>query len=225
MNKSIFLICALFLVTGTNATANDKTNAEQLIAQACKVQDLWAKDTSPYEMRAEIEVTVGSGQSSRGEYRMYWASTDQWREDIRFAAYERIRVGEKGGYRQTSTYDYQPAVLFYVDRLVHLAELLQVGKARLGKPKVRNERGTAQTCVDVRWFAGVDHTMCFDSGSSSLLKVQYRSSENPNPPEISTIHYSSFTHFGEKLVPFHIDATRNQKPFISVTVLKLEPIT
>src|SRR5579864_8032858 len=103
-DRAIILVFASLLLPTGNSSANGKetTSPEALISRALLQQDVWTDGAKPVLMRAEIQVTNAKGTSVRGNYVLNWVSSSQWREEIRFADYDRLRVGNAKGYWQKS---------------------------------------------------------------------------------------------------------------------------
>jgi hypothetical protein len=124
-------------------------------------------------MRAEIQISDSKGAVAQGQYAFRWVSPSQWREEIRFANYERLRIGYEKGYWQKSTQIYQPEMLV-LDRLMHFKDVVHIGpKEILGEAKIRDKDGVRQSCAKIMWALGTERIMCFDEGSGNLVSVEY----------------------------------------------------
>jgi TonB family protein len=221
--KSAFLVVAcLFLANVTLCAGKEEAaSAEALISRA-RLQEIWTEGTPPMLMRAKVRVSDAKGVLAYGDYTLNWVSPSQWREDIRFGNYERLRVRDAKGYWQTTGLSYQPEIIFQLDRMVHLKDALTVGsKQSLGKIRSREIAGVRQKCTEVKWTKGTDRTMCFDEASGALASVEYPRGENQNPPEISRIEYDAFNVVGGKLVPHEIRALKDRKVIAVVKVLEI----
>ena len=226
-NTGIVLICAcLFLMTGVVcAGAEEPTSPDALISRA-RLLDIWTEGTPPMLMRAEIEVSDSEGALVLGTYRLDWVSPSRWREEIRFANYQRLRVGDAKGYWQTSALSYQPEIIFQLDTLLHLRDALRFEpKQTLGRVKNRNQDRVRQQCTEVKWAAGTDRRMCFDETSGALASIEYPGGQHQNPPDISRIEYGEFTSVAGKLVPREIRALKDRKVIAAVRVLEIAKIT
>jgi TonB family protein len=173
-------------------------------------------------MRAEIQVSDAKGTLVNGSYTLNWVSPSRWREEIRFGNYERLRVGEANGYWQRSGLNYQPEVVFELDRLLHVRDVLRVAsKQTLGKIKNREKDGIRQKCTEVKWITQVDRVICFDEAGGNLLSVEYPRGQNQSPPVMSRIEYSAFNTIDGKRVPYEIRALRDKKPTAAVKILEI----
>ncbi len=227
-NKSTVLIFAsLFLASAAWCGGKEEAaGPEALISRARLQEEIWTKGTPPMLMRAEIQVSDAKGSLAHGDYTLDWVSPSQWREEIRFGNYERLRVRDAKGYWQKSGLSYQPEIIFQLDTILHLEDALRVGpKQTLGKVRNREKAGVRQRCTEVKWTRGTDRIMCFDEANSALVSVEYPRGENQNPPEISRIEYRAFSAVGGKLVPYEIRALKTRKVIAAVRVLEIAKIT
>ena len=227
-NTSIFLIfgCLLLTVGAWCADKDDATTPEALISRARLQGEIWIDGTPPMLMRAEMQVLSAKGEMVHGDYTLNWISPSRWREEIRFGNYERLRVGDGKGYWQKSALDFQPEIIFQLDMLLHVKDVLKVGsKQTLGKVKAREKNGVRQKCTEVKWTKATDRIICFDEASGSLINAEYPTRENGNPPEISRIEYDAFSVIGGKLVPYEIRALKDRKVIAAIKALEIAKIT
>ncbi|HTU33461.1 MAG TPA: energy transducer TonB [Candidatus Acidoferrum sp.] len=196
---------------------------EALIGRARSQEILWQKGTPPTVMRADLQLSDGKGGWVRGEYRFYWMSLSQWREEIRFGDYYRVRTGGEKGYWQTSNLEYQPEVIFDVDKLVSLKKALRIGgQETLSKVQTRRMGGASEHCAEVRGRSRRDSTLCFDGSGGELLTIDYPVTEPGNPSEISRVEYSSFKPVETRSIPFEIQGFHGRRPALVITITKIE---
>jgi len=177
-------------------------------------------------MRAELQISDRKGDLLRGDYIFLWTSPSQWREEIRFANYVRLRVGDANGYWQTSGLNYQPEKVFQLDTLLHLKEATRVAtKEGLGKVRNRKSGGMLESCTDVKWRGTTERTLCFDDADGTLADIEYRRVDQEPPLDITRIEYGAFETVAGKLVPYQIRALNGQKVVAAVTVTEITPIT
>lgn len=223
-NTNKFLIFAWFLLACgfCSAGQEDASSPETLIAQARKTQQIWTDGTPPLQMRAEIQVLDSKGVMTPGQYTVNWVAPSRWREELRIANYERLRVHDAKGYWQKSTMSFQPEIIFQLDTLLDLEKVLRIAaKQSLGKVKSHKKDGASQRCTEVKWTSGTDRVLCFDETSHNLVSVEYPTPESQNPPDISRIEYGGFDNVGEKRIPLEIRALRNRKVVLEVKVLEI----
>jgi TonB family protein len=220
--------CLLLAVIGDACFASKEgtSSSEALISRARIQRDIWAEGAPPMLMRAEIQISDAKGVIAQGQYVFRWVSPTQWTEEIKFANYERLRVRDERGYWQKSTLNYQPEMIFQLDRLLHFKDVLHIGpKETLGEAKNHDKDGVGQSCTEIKWAIGTERIMCFDEASGNLVSVEYPKSGYLIAPDISRIEYTAFNSIGEKRVPFEIQAFKEHKTIASVKILELAKTT
>jgi TonB family protein len=225
--KSMVLIFAcLFLGNSLYAAKEDAASPESLISRARLLGEIWTDGMSPMLMRADVQVPDAKGSLGHGGYTFEWVSPSRWREEILFGNYARVRVRDANGYWQKSGLSYQPEIMFQLDALLRVRNLLRVGpKQRLGKVKNRRKDGLREQCTEVKWTSGTDRILCFDEGTGALLSVEYPTDDRQNPPEISRIEYGAFNTVAGKLVPYEVRALKDGKVILAITILEITKIT
>jgi TonB family protein len=225
--RTVLIFACLFLANAAWCAGKEEApSPDALIARARLQEEIWTEGTPPMLMRAEIQVSDAQGAPVHGDYTLDWVSPTQWREQIRFGNYERLRVRDAKGYWQKSGLSYQPEIIFQLDTILHIKNALWVGsKQTLGKVRNREKAGVRQKCTEVKWALGTQRVMCFDETNGALLSVEYPRAENQKPPEISRIEYGAFNTVGGKLVPYEIRALKDQKVFVALKVLEITKIS
>jgi hypothetical protein len=111
--------CLILAASGVcYASKEEPSGPEALVSRARMQQDIWAEGTPPMSMRAEIQFSDAKGVMTQGQYIFDWVSPSRWREEIRLANYDRLRVRDDKGYWQKSTLNYQPEIIFQLDLLL-----------------------------------------------------------------------------------------------------------
>ncbi len=211
-----------FAFFSANARGDSSPSPHDLFSKALSQQDVWAKDTPPMKIRAEVSLQPEQGPAIVGAYQLDWISASQWREELRFANYARGRIRVDGGYLQKSDTDYQPYFVFQFDHLLRVTDSLSIGsKQSFGKIRSKETEGRSQTCVDIKQELHVVGIVCFDAKTGSLLSVDYPAYENHHVPYIGRIEYSDFRPYQGKLFPFEMRALRAGQPFITVKILDI----
>jgi hypothetical protein len=188
------------------ADSASRKHSEMLLEKA-RLQQAWDERTPPFHIKAEVVVTGANSTSAQGFYNFDWISTTRWREEIRFANYQRLRVRDAQGYWQKSTLDYQPMLIYQLSGMLHLKDVLRVRSTQnLGKVKTRETAGVRQRCVAVNWVQSTDRVLCFADTDGTLTSIEYPQNNDEAPAPISRIEFGGFHPIGSKLVPFEIRA-------------------
>lgn len=193
------------------ASKKEAVISETLVAKA-RSQQVWDEQTPALRLKAELGVTNADGTTAQGDYIFDWVSPTQWREEIKFANYARLRVRDANGYWQKSTLDYQPMLVYELSGMLHVKDVLRIRSLQtLGKVKSRDKNGTRESCVAVNWARATDRVLCFDESSGGLIGVEYPQKDRQAPPPISRIEFGLFHSAGGKLVPFEVRAFKDGK--------------
>src|SRR5260370_4073160 len=184
LNASTVLFFAyIFLTNASYCAAQEASASPDALISRARLQQLWAEGTPPMKMRAEIQVAGANGTTTQGDYTLDWVSPSQWREQIHFANYKRLRVRDAKGYWQKGTLDYQPALIYQLSGLLYLKSVLIVRPTQtLSKIKSREKDGVRKKCVEVKWVKAVDRVLCFDDTSGTLISIEYPHGEHQPAP-------------------------------------------
>ncbi len=214
-------------VTGRNSNKDDAKNApaEALIEKALAASDLCTPGSAPFELRGTISVNDAKRQVARGTYLLIWAAPDQWREEIQFNDYSRIRVGGKSQYSQSRSSDYELLPIYDFSSAFRfpqdLRALLQTGadKANL-EVKKRKTNGRQLECVRFvpPEFSSPDQ-YCFDAQTSVLV-----GEENTRWGNGGMAKYSNFSAFDGKLFPATIQFQRDGTTTVQFQLDKISPL-
>ena len=213
--RTLVLVLTWLVVvsSGWAATKERSVDPESLIVKARSKEILWTEGTPKLALRAEIQVANGQGGWANAEYLFAWASPSQWREEIKFADYDRLRIGSEKGYWQTSTLNYKPEFVFQLDEMLHVNTLLELSQGEtLGRVKQREENGITEDCTDVKNKFGTGRTLCFDDSTGALVAVEYSATG------IWRIEYSDFRPVAGKILPFEVRATSDGRTVASMKV-------
>src|SRR5579863_6350347 len=148
----VLIVVGAFLPqVASSATKDDSTGAEALVARA-RSEEVRAEGTPPMNLKADIDVAGVNGTTAQGNYIFDWVSPTEWREEIKFANYERLRVRDAKGYWQKSMLDLQSMLAYEFSGMLHVKDVLKVRSVQaLGKVKSRDRDGVRQSCVAVNW--------------------------------------------------------------------------
>jgi TonB family protein len=223
MGLPLMSVLAFLALAAMSVPKDESPSGETLILQA-RSREVWAGGTLAVRMRGQIEVP-GTNQLAQGDYVVDWVSPSQWREEIRFANYQRTRIRDARGYWQKGSLDYQPYLIYLLTDLLDLNSVLSVNpKETLGKVKNRQKDGIQQKCLDLNLAKETDRVFCFDDKSGALVAIDYPQHEHGNPPELSRIEYNDFRSVADKLIPYDRRALKNGKTIASVKVAEVNEL-
>ncbi len=218
------ILTSLFLAGGMRCAGREDTSPEALISRA-RLQEIFTDGTPPMVVRADVQSLGVKGELVQGDYTLTWISPSRWREEIHFANYARLRVGDAKGYWQKSALTYRPVVIFWLDRLLDMKEMFRARpKQTLERVRSHNKNGIRQKCTEARWIQHAQ-IMCFDDANGVLVSVEYPGETGQNPSAISRIEYGEFKAAGEKLVPYEMRALRDKDVIAAVKIREIDRVT
>lgn len=218
--------CAMFcFVLGATSTKGNSGNsdaknaeADALIEKALALSDVRAPGSPPFELRGTISIPTDKGATAEGTYVLTWATPDQWREEIHFSNYSRVRVGGKSQYWQVRSIDYELLPIYDFWTAFNFADALRdalqvaPGEAKFAIKKRKVDGNSAQ-CA-----GRGDEQFCFDAGGGFLER------EEKALVGIDQVRFSSFTSFGGKLFPGTIQLQARGGPNVQFRLGSILPL-
>lgn len=223
---SVAVVLAVFVLSRLASAKSAKDSAARaqaaaLFAKALAVSDLRAPGSPPFEMAGTISIGENHGKHpTTGTYLLKWVSPDQWREEIHFANYTRIRVGGKNQYWQsrTTSYEVQPFLqlnegLNFLKELHVWSNPANISSLESVKLHQKKDHGIKLNCVTLKpneANASLDY--CFNAVAGTLVSEI----AGPFASESGPLGFSGFLSFGEKYFPGDIRA--EAPPAVPVTL-------
>ena len=202
-----------------------RLDAVELLKKAAELSDLRLPGIAPYAMEARVRVQGSGPKPVEGKYRLLWSSEKQWREEIIFPGYRRLRVGGESKYLQQRTTNYEPMPISDLTRTLDFVSFLQVlPEESPGKLRQRKQDGTLMDCVEIRYKGSVARELCFDAATGALVRELYPSNQPGSLGLISVREYSEFKPWAGKLVPHKVRAMRGSSPAIECWIESLTPL-
>lgn len=224
-SSAILVLVALFVSPIARCGSREEAAYAEALMTKAHSQQVWDETTPTLRIKAELRVAGTDGTTAQGNYIFDWVSPTQWREEIKFANYERQRVRDAKGYWQKSTLDYQPMLVYELSGMLHVKDVLRVRSGQtLGKVKRHQKGGVRQSCVAVNWARSTDRTLCFDESNGALISIEYPQKDREAPPPISHIEFGAFHSVGAKLVPFEIQAFKDGGSIATVKVQEVAEV-
>lgn len=215
----ILFVSLLAVPAALSARKLTEAKPDALLVWARLQENLQTASTPPFLMRADLEVSGRGGGKAKGGYVLAWASFSQWREEIKFKGYDRVRVGTTNGYWQSSNLDYRPEFVNQVEELLDIRRVTQISIGEtLSTIRVRKEHGITEACTEAQVPDEQKQTLCFNVANGTLLSV-----ENPILG-VSRIDYSGFNSVDGKLVPYEIRASQGGQTIAEVKITEIEKL-
>jgi TonB family protein len=226
-------LAALALVPAAQAHGKQhKVTAVQVFLDAANRTDLRSTGSPPFELLSDITLDI-RGTRLNGNYLLLWVSPDQWREEVVFPGYLRIKVKTASGIWLHRSLNYEVPSVVDLDNAINFGEQLRrYAKLHPGKFKIRRALGTGVECSRVHTDGFVhqvddfvhldasDEDFCFSSGQPVLNTVLFPKGATL-APNLTSIEYSDFVPFGAKLYPHTIRLFSQNDPFLTLSVERL----
>jgi TonB family protein len=177
LQRAFVRCAAFFIVAGYPIRADEPpTESEVMLARARQLEHLRTTSAAPFLLQADIRAAIDDKEIS-GSYKLLWWGSDRWQESVELGDFRRMREGVTGGYWQLRSLDYQPQIIFYLDRLLNIPSLLEIHageKAR--KARMRKFAAISLPCVEVDRAGVAVRDLCFDPATGLLIHA-----ETPKP--------------------------------------------
>ncbi|MGO9640159.1 MAG: energy transducer TonB [Candidatus Acidiferrales bacterium] len=195
-----------------------------MFARARQLEELRSDTTVPFVLEARLKATSRKKELT-GEYKLIWWKPDRWQEVVALADFRRTRDGVSDGYWQARTTEYQPQVIFDLDKVLDVASILQLDpREAIGQAKKRKVAGVELSCAETRVQNHVNKHFCFDPATNFLSHVELPSNGMPGSVRPS-VDYSGLVALGEKKFPSRVTIKRDVGFSLEVSVNRLEPTT
>ena len=195
-----------------------------ILAQARKLEELRMDPASPFLLDATIQAHFVKGTIT-GQYAISWWAANRWREVLTLADFQRIRDGVDGGYRQVRPWDYQPQVIFDIDKVFDVSAILELAPKETAK-KVRKRKiaGVELSCIEIASKVRSTRDLCFDPATGVLVHAEL-SPINTTEGTRFIVDYSGFIPLGERKFASKVTLTRPDGFSMEVSISRLEAIS
>lgn len=215
---ALLLVCAFC----PRPARGDKANgAAPLFLKAADQTEIRSPGSPPFELDAKVNFLGGDGKPHPGSYKLVWLSPSEWREEVSFNGYSRIRVGGEGRYWQQRSPDFELVQIHQLTDSLDFASRLRAAKSP-GKLKSRKESGEVLDCSQTS--KPVPTEFCFNPTHGELVLEKI-----PNGPQSAiiepvSIRYSNFQVFGQRRFPGAIQITLGGAPLADFSLTRLASV-
>jgi TonB family protein len=206
-------VCAVMTIV---SYAGDKDDSAQTFRKAAELMDIRSPESTPFELDANVQIRGSEGKSIPGSYKLTWVSPSEWREELSFYGYARVRVGGQERYWQQRSSDFEPLQNIELSEALDFVSSLRDEKSP-GKFKTRKVSGTALDCAE--GGSPRKREYCF-SGSDPLLMLE----DVPSSPNDYQFVYSDFQTFEQRRFPSRIEVRVGQTTLAVFSVERLTGI-
>jgi TonB family protein len=217
----------LACLAGSRAAAAQASPSEpvKLIERARAITDIRVEDMPPFRLEGKIRIWVKKNLDTpaEGRYTLIWASPDKWREEVRFADYNRVRIGDRNHYWQVRSQPMELRAMAELDRTLDFPRNLQVRKGyKLEKLKEEKLNGEESACLKTYAEQRYVEKLCFDSTTGVLL---YNEDWINNSLAIVPQHdYSNFQEWAGKRYPLLLRGRKDSRLLLEVQLEPIKPL-
>jgi TonB family protein len=182
--QTVLISCvALFILAVYPIRGNEPaTESAEMLARARNLEHLRTTFAAPFLLEAEIRVEIGKREIP-GSYKLLWWSPDRWQESVVLGDFRRMRDGVADGYWQLRPLDYEPQIIFDLDRLLNIPSLLEIHRGEEArKSRMRKFAGISLPCVEIDRAGVAARDLCFDPATGLLIHA-----ETANPGSDKTV--------------------------------------
>lgn len=217
---------ASFLLEVAPVWAGDQP-AESLavLTRARKLEDLRTDSNVPLLFHAQIKSSFDKREVP-GQYELTWWGPNQWRETVVLGAFRRYREGVIGGYRQVRSWEYEPQVIFDLDKILNVGSLLDVGPLEtVRKVRTRKISGIALSCIEIEPKNGRARDLCFDPATGLLIHAELEPSLGVPSDQQPAVDYSNPIPLSDKRFPSKVRIQRGKEFWMEVSVNSLQELS
>jgi TonB family protein len=215
---ALVLVCAFGL---RPARADEANAAGPLFLKVADQTEIRSPGSPPFELDAKVNFFAGDGNPHPGSYKLVWLSPSEWREEISFTGYSRIRVGGEGRYWQLRSPEFELVQIHQLTDSLNFASRLRAAKSP-GKLKSRKEFGEELHCSQTSnpW----PREFCFNPTQAELVLEKI-----PNGPQSAiiepiSVRYSNFQAVGQRRFPGKIQITLGGDPLADFSLERLTSV-
>jgi len=222
LRVAIFLTGAGCVLAPRALSSADNPPVEEILERARKLEGISDSGT-PFLMQATIKAAIGEKEFT-GEYKLNWSGPHRWREILVLADFRRIRYGVDDGYRQLRSLEYQPEVIFDLDKMLGVDSMLRIGPRETAR-EVRTRRidGVALSCIEIGGKNIVDRELCFDPATGLLVRANLDPQAAPAAADVPIVDYFGTLIFSDKKFPSRVRIRRGRGFSMELAIDKLEP--
>lgn len=224
--QTVVLSCvALFVGTVYPVRADEQpADSVEMLAHARKLEHLGAASTAPFLLQAEIKAAFDKKEIP-GSYKLFWWSPNRWQESMVLGDFRRMRDGVTGGYWQLRSWDYQPPMIFDLEKLLDIRSLLEVRSGEtFRKVRMRKIAEMSLPCVEIDYHSAIARELCFDAATGLLVHAESPGTTRPSS-ERTVFDYSEAISISTNQFPSILRLHRGKDFSIEVSVGRLQLVS
>ncbi|MGH9561389.1 MAG: energy transducer TonB [Terracidiphilus sp.] len=222
---SIALAVSFLWPTSSSAGKDDQADLRKLFERAQNIGDIRAAGSPGFRMMGDVRLWVKKGTPMQGKYLLIWRPDGNWREELRFNGYKRVRVGNEKQFWQVRSTETENAQIFGFDEVMNLERGLKIEEGdklkRLPNGKID---GVVADCVRHATAGSLPRTYCFSSSSGELLGSRTGSDSMDVPWRVAWEEYSEFQQWAGKGFPRLLRGFNGKQLVVEVRLDEITPL-
>lgn len=166
-----------------------------------------------YRLSAALTVNVDKAGSLLGKYVFLRNAAGNWREEITFPGYKRVRVGDEHIYWQLRSTYFDPLSIQDIDEFVlDFTSQLHLQKAlKFSKPFKQRKDGQEYSCLHPYDEDLQSQIYCFDTSGGRVMYHENGMEGIQSRAAIDSVLFKDFLNFANKELPATIQGFSRQK--------------
>jgi TonB family protein len=225
--QTVFLAAAASFVVGAPPlrAADQPLESLAILNRARTLEELRAESSVPLLLRAQIKSSFDKREVP-GQYELSWWGPNRWHETVVLGDFRRFREGVIGGYRQVRTWEYEPQVIFDLDKILDVGSILQIGPLEIvRKARKRKIAGIALSCVEIGQKNGASRDLCFDPATGLLVHAELEPGFGLASERRPIVDYSQGVPLSDKIFPSKVRIQRGKEFWMEVTIASLQKLS
>jgi len=201
-----------FFAVNTTQAADNKDSSQEFL-KAADLTDIRSPGSPAFELDAKVNIYAGNGTAVPGSYKLIWLSPSEWREELTYSGYTRVRVGGEDKYWQQRSPDYESLQITELSLAIDFSSSLR-GEQSPGKLKSRKHFGVTLGCAAGN---GLPHReYCFSPTEGVLMQE-----DTVDGPVPYSFQYSNFLSLGQRRFPGTIRVTAGDSLLADFSIERL----
>lgn len=221
MRRAFITILFAMLILGSQETNSlgiadrnyNRKEAEALLAHAQRISDIRAEGSSPFLLRARVQLLDLPKSPVDGVYLLLWVSLNQWREEFIFPGYSLLRGVNEEGYWEKRPAGHVPYRIYNLRFLTDLSATLSLHPdEQLRKVRQQKRGGVKVRCIETGTKKFKAREVCLDLATETLTVARTFFGFE------TTYQYSSYRNLNNHLFPWKISVWRKKKALVEILV-------
>jgi len=224
LHFSLSLAVLLLWQIAASARENDQIALRNMVEKARNIGDIRAAGMPGFHMLGDVRIWVNKDAPIQGKYLLVWTPDGNWREELAFNGYRRVRIGRGKQFWQVRSTEIENAQIFGFDDLMKIERGMRIEEdGKLKKLRSEKIEGSGADCVRYVAKTGFTRIYCFNSSTGELLASKADSDSSDIPWRVQWEEYSQYQQWAGKSYPRMLRGFNGKRLVIEVQLDELTP--